>query len=50
MSARLITHEEAEVLKDALIEQGEIRFPLGQMVGSFLAGTIYGLKKGNAPF
>ena len=50
MSARLITHKEAEVLREALIERGEIRFPLGLMVGSFLAGTIYGLKKRKAPF
>jgi len=29
MSAKLITHKEAEVLRDALIERGELRFPLG---------------------
>ena len=50
MPAKLITREEAETLKEALVERGELRFPLGQLVGSFLSGTVYGIKKRKAPF
>ena len=50
MAPRLINREEATVLRDALIERGELKFPLGQVIGSFLAGTIYGLKKRKSPY
>ena len=50
MTTQLITKEEAQVLRDALIERGELTFPLKAAVSSFLCGTIYGLKKKSKPF
>lgn len=49
MAAHLITNEEAIALRDALLERGEIKFPLG-LVGPFLSRTIYRIQKSNEPF
>jgi hypothetical protein len=50
VAARIITREEAEALRAALIERGELRFPLGSLVSGSLCGTIYGIKRRSTPY
>ena len=50
MGARLITNQEAIVLRDTLLERGQLSFPLGSIIGGFLCGTIYGIQRSSKPF
>jgi len=45
VTRHLITKEEAEVLRNALVERGELQFPVSYLVQGFLCGTVFAAQK-----
>ena len=50
MGNRLITKKEAEVLKNALIEKGQLTFPVGTFAFGALSGTIFRIQRNGGKF
>ncbi len=50
MGSQIITREEAEVLKSALLEKGELTFPVGSLIASAICETIYRAQKSGGQF
>jgi len=50
VNTHLITKEQAEVLRAALLERRELECPLGALVGGLLCNTIYKLQRRAKPF
>lgn len=50
MGSHIITKGEAEVLKAALMEKGELTFPVGSLTAGAVCATIYRAQKSNGQF
>ncbi len=50
MGSQIITKEEAEVLKAALLEKGELTFPVGSLTAGAVCETIHRAQKLNGQF